>query len=427
MEVKRYYLALYRCYAIKLYDLNYIDDPTRYDESKIVGSMMEMGIRDMISPTGKVELSSKHIRFAMLRNKDNEEKFEFLQILYNMCKYREYSKTIDNLYEEFKFSESVSSSEIIKTAMYLRGSKVIQRTGIPFDEAVARAISDFSTDTKSVSINDDLWVLAMKHLNIPEEDWYIDGLFDGKLSHADEVECMEGILNGNFKVIGGKYYSLLNDWLFGHKWSSEGKGKFDVLGLYDYLFSGYVNEILAILNKKLAEVESYKGFKGIVGIDTDRIFYNVTREEYLMPVGVFAVVCGEGVSEDILPDYNVITGYTGELYSLERLVEDQIMYVGCPIYMYTSKSKEGIFYDLEQTDIVGESWFKAEEAVIDFGGISEDMYNSLSENTLSERLYKGYVGSLFSPDNLVVNVRVNPDDNLEMAKRELIKNFKPVG
>ena len=146
-----------------------------------------------------------------------------------------------------------------------------------------------------------------------------------------------------------------------------------------------------------------------------------------MPVGVFAVVCREDLSEDILPDYNVLTGYTGELYSLERLIEDDIMYVGCPVSMYISKSKEGIFYDLEQTGIQGKSWFEDEGVSITFDESLSDYYNSLPEGTLTEKMYKGYVGSLISPENLVIKVKISPNDNLDMARRELIRSFKPVG
>ena len=427
MEVKRYYLSMYRCYIVKLYDLGYIGDPTRYDEAKMSKTLIEMGIRDMISPTGKVELTSSHIYFAMLKNKNDDEKYEFLNLLYNMYKYREYSRKIDSLYEEFKFAESTNSSEVIKVAMYTKGARVMQRSGIIFDEAVARSISDFSTDTKSVSINEELWDLAMQHLGVPKEDWYADGLFDDILSHDEEVECMEGILNGSYKVSNGKYSALLNDWLFKHIWSAEGGNKFDVLGLYDYLYSGYVNDILSILNTKIGELKIVNGFTDVVGIEKDRIYYNVKREEYLMPVGVFAVVCREDLSEDILPDYNVLTGYTGELYSLERLIEDDIMYVGCPVSMYISKSKEGIFYDLEQTGIQGKSWFEDEGVSITFDESLSDYYNSLPEGTLTEKMYKGYVGSLISPENLVIKVKISPNDNLDMARRELIRSFKPVG
>ena len=36
MEVKKYYLSLYRCYMMMLYDKGYIDDPTVLNKNKLL-------------------------------------------------------------------------------------------------------------------------------------------------------------------------------------------------------------------------------------------------------------------------------------------------------------------------------------------------------------------------------------------------------
>ena len=99
MEVKRYFLSLYRCYCVMMYDKNYLRDPTRFNEKEIIKNMVDMGIDDTINHVGRVDLSSEHILFAFLKNRDNKEKSEFLELLYHMLRYREFSIKIDRVYE----------------------------------------------------------------------------------------------------------------------------------------------------------------------------------------------------------------------------------------------------------------------------------------------------------------------------------------
>ena len=223
MEVKRYFLSMYRCYMLQMYDMNYIDDPTRFDKSQIIQNIVEMGINDLFNYSGKIELTSNHTLFAMYKNKDNDDKYKFLKTLHNILKYQEYSKKVDNLYEEFSFREK--DSNVIKTTMYPKGAMIVQRSGIIFDKATARCISSFEDSTEFCTIRDGLWELAMKELGIPKEDWFVDGVLDSHLLHNEEVECIEGILNGYFVVSNGKYTDNLKSWLLSHRWNSDSKYK----------------------------------------------------------------------------------------------------------------------------------------------------------------------------------------------------------
>ena len=414
-EVKRYYLSLYRCALVKLYDRCYISDPCRFDRKEIINNIIDLGISDIFNYTGRVELTSNHVLFAMYKNKNSPEKYEFLKVLYDVLKYKEYSLTVDRVYEEYGFREYESA--VIRVFMYEEGAMVKQRTGIEFNEAVARCISNFDTQTKYISINNEVWGLIMKELNIPEEDWYIDGLFDASLSHEEEIACMEGILNGKFKVSGGKYYNILYDWLMAHIWNYNVTYKIDSLGLYDYIFRSKVFEVETILNDKLS---CFSDDSNVLAIDKDKIYYNVKRESYEMPYGIFAVVCDKDADEYLLPDGNILNGYTGEAYTLDRLIEDNIVYAGCPIYLNKTKGKSILLYDLEQTNIESKSWFsdneKAEIIFEDDGRI-----NNFPKGSLVYDMYNGYIDSLKSSDSLVCNIRVSDSDSFESAKKELFK------
>lgn len=400
MYVKKYYLSMYRCYMMMLYDKGYIDDPTILDKQKLLKLMIEMGINDLYTYSGKVELDSSHFLFAIAKNRGNKEISEFLSLLYNVFKYREYCKTIDNIYEEYSFR--AKDANVIKTLMTVKGARVVQRSGIPFNTAVARCISDFMEETKYVSINSYIWCLALKTLGIPQEDWCNDGLFDANLSHEDELANIKGILNGFYMVEGGKYLPLLKDWLFKHRWNYESKFKMELLGLYDYLFSSEVNGITDYINKKLDVLKGYE----ILAIQDDKIYYNVPRSSLEIPFGCFSIVCGY---DEVLSDEKEnILGYTGEAYPEDYLVEEDIDFVGCPIEVQGK-----ICYDIEQLDIKCDTWFKSE-------GANYEFVESQVGNT-ANIIYKMYKESQGNADRLVAKVSIEDESSFYDCMKKAMK------
>ena len=419
-EVKSYYISMYRTYMVKLYDMNYIDDPTKFNENLIIKNIVELGINDFFTYTGKVDLSSEHALFALYKNKEDAEKKEFLECLYNVLKYREYSTKVDNIYEEFGYRDSVSNT--IRIAMYPKGASIVQRSGLVFDEAMARCISSFEEDTKCVCINDRIWGIAMELLEIPKEDWYTDGIFDEKLTHSEEVECMEGILNGTYKITKGKYQKRLHKWLSSHIWDSDPSYKLDSVGLFDYIFSSKVKEVEAIINKVLTGIDTSEDCT-VLAIQKNRIYYNKPRTSIELPFGIFAVVCDARCEEYMLPNFNVVNGYTGELYSFERLLEDDIDYVGCPVTLNISNTETDLFYDLEQTSIVSKTWFEnVEDISIVFDKTIKEN-NPFKKGTLEWNLFEGYVNSLRSSDTLTRVVSVSDLKTLNKAKKDVFKKI----
>lgn len=421
MEVKRYYLSMYRCYMLKMYDMNYISDPTRFNKAQIIQNIVELGISDLFNYSGKVELNSAHVLFALYKNKNDDEKSEFLKVLYNILKYQEFSKTVDNIYEEFNFREK--DSNVIKSTMTIKGAMVVQRSGISFNEAVARCISTFEEETKYVTIDNELWDLAMAELKIPKEDWYKDGVFDKGLTHKEEVECIEGILNGYFRISGGKYTETLHNWLLSHRWNINSMFRADMQGLFDYLFKSEINSIEDILNIKLSDFDGTD--KKVLVIQKDKIYYNVKREFIKMPFGVFTVVCDVDKDEYLLPDGNSVYGYTGEVYTENRLIEDGINYVGCPIILYESASKASVFYDLEQTDIKSSSWFDSDDEItVVFDKNAKLPFKSMyNVDTLGKSMEDGYVNSLRSADTLISDIPVSSFDEFEKTRKDIFKSL----
>ena len=408
---------MYRCYMLKMYDMDYIDDPTRFDSQAILRNILDMGIEDFFNYSGKIDLNAKHALFALYKNKSNPERKEFLEILYNILKYREFSQTIDMLYEEYSFQGK--TSETLRYAMYLKGSKVIQRSGIDFNEAFARCLSDLDTETKVVNINEELWDLAMAHLKVPEEEYKNDGLLDSSLTHEEEVACLEGILNGYYKVFKGKYTKRFQDWMLSHRWNVNSVHKTDTQGLYDYLYSANVTDIDKALTEKLNSIEGIS----ILAINKNEIYYNVERTSFKMPFGVFSVVCDIGIDEYLLPDINILNGYTGELYTEDRLIADGINFVGCPIILNPSADEEKLYFDLEQTDIQSSSWFSSYDDVsIEYdNSVKCSKKNPFPKGSPQHGIYEGYVRSLCSADGLICELSISEYKDFEKLKKSVFR------
>lgn len=417
MTIKKYYLSMYRANMVRLYSLDYISDPTRFNDKEIKQDIIELGIiADITSYTGVVSLSSETVKFALYKNKGNEEVCQFLSILYQVMRYKELSEKVDIIYEEYNFY-GVDSAKV-KLQMLQKGAMVVQKSGLVFDEAMARVISPFEKVTKCISFNDSLWEICMECLGIPQSEWNDDGLFDEGLSHDEEVECAEGILNGCFHISGGKYIATLEEWLLAHRWSETAKFQADTKGLYDYIYCVKSHEVEDVFNKRLCDIDG-----DILSIQKDKVYFNVDRSDIELPIGVFTVMCNADLDEELLSTGNALYGYTGEVYTEERLIADEATFVGCPIYVSTGLNKVELVYDVEQTDIPFSSWFTEEGMCIDF---SEKDAESLPDNpfslgTLEYDIYNAYKHSLSDADNLIYAL-----STLSSTEAELASAYKKV-
>lgn len=419
MTVKKYYLSMYRANMLKLYALCYINDPTRFNKPEIIQNLIDLNvIGDVTTCTGMVELTATHVKFAIYRNKGNSEVHQMLSILYEVLKYKELSEQVDALFSEFDFY-GVDSAKV-KVQMYQKGAMVVQK-GLKFDEAKARIISPFEEETHSVSVNDKLWGICLRYLGIPEEDYEKDGLFDGNLTHEEEVECAEGILNGCFKVTGGIYTSNLENWLLSHRWSSTAKFTLDTKGLYDYIYCEDCHEVEAVFNQVLNTIQGK-----IIAVQGDKIYYNIPRTCIELPYGVFAILCEkDNEDETLLAGGQAVFGYTGEVYTEERLVEDEVTYIGCPILIYSSLTKPDYVYDLEQTDVKSKTWF--EENSQDFELVFSDSEadslppNPFEEGTLEWELYDGYKEAQRDALFLTRQINVHAENDLQTACKKVYK------
>jgi hypothetical protein len=418
--LRSHYYAMYRVYMMRLFDEFHISDPTVYSEGEIIKGIAEMGISRMFSNSGRVSLSYDQAKFAYYKATDEVEK-SFLYSLMNMLLYRNYCNTIDKIYEDCGFRSAQKAR--IRLGMCIQHSKVTVKNGVEFNAATANCMTTFDYEVKSININEFIWGLAMAELGIPQEDWNKDSLFVDGLSHSQEVECAKGILNGDFVSKGGKYTSLLTSWLKSHPWGDNRK-TVDSKGLYDYIFAVKCEELLSVF-KSLFELLNKDKDSELLGVYESSIYYAEPREEFCMPMGTFQVLNGAGSDELLLSQSFALGGMTGEFYNVERLEEDGIGYVGCP--MWLSNSKENILvYDREQTDVVFDTWYQYNGAIFNFDESVSMPKNPFTYGSLPHTIYDGFVRSLMSVDGLTTTVRVSRLEDLEKAKKEVCKFIEGV-
>lgn len=419
--LKGYYLSMYRVYMMRLFDDCYISDPTVFNEKEINKNIAEMSIADMFGYSGSLRLSYDQIRFAYLKAEGSKK--TFLENLMNTIKYREMCVYLDKVYEVFNFRESRTS--YIRLNLCYQGAKILAKSSVEFNEVTAECLSEFEDEIKTININEYIWCLAMNELGIPREDWQKDGLMDSKLSHKEEVECAEGILNGTFKVTGGKYSETLIEWLKVHPWGNN-RVSVESKGLYDYIFHFKMFEIEAAVDAITEAIIKDKD-SVLMGMYGSIIYYKQHRKSYDMPIGLFQVINDVNEEEKVNHESTCVYGMTGEFYSIDRLEEDGITYAGCPVLLPVDK--EVIFaYDREQTDVQFETWYSFNNADFTFG---EDESNRLPKSPFkkdspSDALYNGYKNSLKSANNLIVPLKISQMSQLEQAQKEVRKFIEGV-
>lgn len=414
IDLKGYYVSMYRVNMVKLYNKNYIDDPTRFNEVSLRSYIQEQNIRGMVQVSGVIELSSSQVLYAMYKNKGNEDVEEFLSLLYKALKYREYCWDINRLYDSMGFSESAKCS--VGMGLGLKGAMMTPRSGGRVSKALVNCFLDDKHRAVEMNFNEYIWDIAMEVLGVPVQERRMNGIIDSSLSHSEELECIELLLEGKVES-EGLYSSRLHDWLYSHKWSGN-KMTTISKGLYEYVFNAYTDRIFKIETSILNGLVD--SGKKVYAVDKGKYFIEEEIEEYNLPVGCFVVVGGE---DNLLFTGSVMTGYTGEVYTEDYLEQEELQYVGCPFEIYVSNRDKVLFYDIEQVDITYDTWFKAEAIewyFYDRSMEAKDYKKPFPEDTLEGKLHDAYVNSLFGE----LEYTLKDLKGLEHARKSVMKTIK---
>lgn len=379
MEVKKHYLSLYRANMVYLYDEGYISDPTSFNEKEILGNIVDLNIqRDLAGVTGRIGLTEDYIGFALAKNKDDEDKSYFLSKLLGVVKYRNISRNIDKFYDDNGFA--YDSNKKISLGIVQSSSRITNKNGFDIDEGILKCFETYGMGNKFISLNETIYKIALETLGI--EDVHKESLFVSGLTREEEIEYSEIILNGLVNLDGPMSDKLVA-WLNNNKWAEGNKFSSQNEGLYNwivYIKSNRMIEEQSLLMNKIID-DGYK----IVCMKSNGFYIVDDESPVLYPVGIF-VVCGD--DDRILPDINIIEGYTGEVYSIDYLNENELGYVGCPIELYSEGKSKGLFIDKEQTELSNtDSWFKENDVDITF---CKPFYREgvFTEDSIEDRLYK---------------------------------------
>lgn len=368
MDLKQYYLSMYSHYMLKLYDMGYIADPTRFNESEIIQSLVELGIYDFKDEYGIVLVTSQIAAFVRDRAKGKEE-FDFLDILYQVLKYKEYCLELDKQYE-------LNQNELRFSFALKEGIMITSLCTIDYNKGVFSALCKDGYCLEEVSINSEIFRYAMKTLDIPESE-FTDGVLIEGMSVEDTVSHLALILEGRVNL-SGKYGKKLRLWLD----SNTENGK----GLYYHTCRYFSNELTEYINNL---IESYGDTFAIMY--KDKLYYTKLIENYRFPCSMF--VCVSSLEEDDMVDtsWNTLYGYTGEAYTKEYLDSQYIDYVGIPITVNVGGTELQV-YDSSQLVMAVEkdSWFSFEGMSFYFDE-SYNFNNILPKGSIEYELVNAYI------------------------------------
>lgn len=371
IELKQYYMSMYRHYMLKMYNENYIDDPTVFDRKQIIQNIVDLDVKGLYDLSGVLHLDTKWIEYAYPKNKSKEAK-DFLELLHSALKYREYSEDLDMFYEKFNLSVSLS--------LVQEGARVSLRSRLHVSRGSLCAMTSKGNTLKVLNIRVALWKLGMQILEIPEEDWESDGVLDSDLTHEQEVHNVNILFEGLVKC-DGRYATKLEEWLFKHKWSSD-KMSITKQGLVSYIYSSKSNEVFAALSEKLNSVDPLE----VLALQEDEVYIIQNIKNYKIPVSSFALV--SGYEDNMVCDNNALYGYVGEAYDMNYLNDEGFSYMGLPVKVMTSDS-ELYLIDREQIDMQSDTWFSVEN--IDFYYEELDWKNPYSDkDSLNYKMFEIY-------------------------------------
>ena len=293
LDLKQYYLSMYKFYMLKLYDEGYIIDPTRFNEVEIIQNLVDFGVYDFKDSIGLVSLSSERADFARCKHKDNEDVEPFLNLLYNTLKYKEYCLELDKQYE-------LNNSNVKLSFVLKDGVMVSSICTINYNKGVFNTLCKEGYTLGEVSFNKDIFDLAMRVLNFTKDD-YEDGMLVKGLSVEDTIKFSSIILEGE-TTLDGKYGKVLLDWL--HNNRDNGKG------LYYYICK-YYSEQLSLTVESL--IDSYGD--DFVVLYRDKVYFKKPISKYNKPISMFVCITSEDDSDLVETDWCALYGYTGESYT----------------------------------------------------------------------------------------------------------------
>ncbi len=382
INLKQYYMGMYRFYMLKLCDLGYLTNPTILDMQEMRKILLDYGISDFKDICGTVCLTSEFACFALCRARGrnaDEEDIEFLDCLYNALKYYEYCINLDKQYE--------LNNKAVKLRLGLTtGSKVSSLTDVTINSGVLNLLVQENEHVIEASFSEDIFDLAMETLGIPRSD-YCDGMFVSGLLLSEEKYFARLILDGEVNI-DGKYKDILMKWLSENKWSEGTYKNANSKGLYSSTFGVNDKQVYELFYKY------YDEYKDVfVSIVEDKIYLKAPINNYKIPVSPFCVLTTTQVEDKVITEWSSLYGYCGECYSLKYIKHMGYNYVGVPIRINQDGLEQEV-YDVSQLlrNVEINTWFSQDGIDYTFEvDIPEKIKNNpYEEGTTEWHLYNAY-------------------------------------
>ena len=400
VDLKQYYLSMYKFYMLKLYDLGYIADPTRFNEVEIVQNLVDMGVYDFKDSIGLVCLKSDKADFSRCKYKGDLEKEEFLNLLYNVLKYKEYCLELDKQFE-------LNPTNIKFSFVLKEGVMVSSLCTIDYNKGVFTALLKDGYSLDEVSFNKTIFDLAMNELGIPESNYQL-GMFVKGMSVEDTIKFSNIILEGETDLTG-TYGDILNEWLLRNR--ENGKG------LYFHICKYHSNEISQVVESMI------DGFgDDFVVLYGDKVYYKKPITKYRIPISMFVCMTTEEDSDVVETDWSALYGYTGESYTKDYLDSQYIDYVGIPAITNIGGIEYQV-YDSSQLILMVEqdSWFSVDDMSFSFdeGFIVSNPYNlGTAEYMLVEAYIEGQRGGIYEADASMFSLK-----DIKAARKKMLSRF----
>lgn len=397
MLSKRYYLGLYHRYLIELYDKGYLSDPTIWNQEEVEQNIGDLEIEYLINEYGRVLTDEKAVhavRDYYKANEPQEDRDEFLSLLYKAIHYRGISSNIDNFYENSK--PRVSGRRRVSLKYNGSDGEISELHNIVIDEGILKAEHGLSFTSRFTSYGKGLIKLVQEILKTDSAD-FVKGFTPSQTANNLEM-ILKGVLPLNEEEGTAGY--VLSTWFNEHRTTGLSNTNF-----WDWMHKEMPEEVLKAKEKLIC--------KDVISITSDGVYKESKSLKSTMeyPAGHFIFVRyveKSGVTmaynwyynqrfdvyelEGVLPEMNSLTGYTGQVYSADFLLTNHMEYKGVPIQLYNEQGILEDYIDIEQTELYkNETMFHEYGTVLDwedstrYDQIPEELSDKLTSN--ESRIY----------------------------------------
>lgn len=348
-------LANYSRCNLYLYNKCILDSPTAVDWLMIKKFFRESYplIYSKMSNAldGTIDFTSDRLRLILGVDKEVSSSYsdlddlDILGCIKNLLYYKEVINDLNSIYDNIKFKKKTDI--LVINPFYAVGSKVQNKNKFSVSHW-SSFTSCISGNNRMIEVNSEGIILDYLCKKFSYDYGLEESIFFNNASRDYDIYYLDDILSGKIKGNTLLAIDLYNDIVKYYKEFTESRTNdlVSCLMYKEHIFNDVFNNIKDMQtefrnNNKGARPVYISNYSVIYALDEDEKeeLPTVTKES-------FGLDCVDYYGQTALSIRNQIQGYSGEFVNEKDIVDNNLVVVGCPLELETSRGKKELYYPL---------------------------------------------------------------------------------